>query len=159
MHLRMQQEEAERELKQPKSIESQREEMRRLNMIVKEKQDQEIVRQRLQGDQEEGKAESQQQHQDAVQQQQQAEVQKAEELKKVEPVSRVPLQEKEKATVKKDKTEETLKTRVDNKYVRFFCFRFVFPFHKFLSSIIPFRKPFTSTLPQDFVFLPFQIYL
>uniref|UniRef100_A0A0L8H9A5 Calponin-homology (CH) domain-containing protein n=1 Tax=Octopus bimaculoides TaxID=37653 RepID=A0A0L8H9A5_OCTBM len=117
VHLRMQQEEAERELKQPKSIDSQREEMRRLNMIVKEKQDQEMIRQRLQGDQDEGKVESQQLP-DAVQQQQQqqlAEVQKSEELRRVEPVSRVPLQEKEKATVRKDKTEETLKTKVDNK--------------------------------------------
>eukprot|EP00106_Octopus_bimaculoides_P006904 XP_014774346.1 PREDICTED: leucine-rich repeat and calponin homology domain-containing protein 4-like isoform X9 [Octopus bimaculoides] len=116
VHLRMQQEEAERELKQPKSIDSQREEMRRLNMIVKEKQDQEMIRQRLQGDQDEGKVESQQLP-DAVQQQQQqqlAEVQKSEELRRVEPVSRVPLQEKEKATVRKDKTEETLKTKVDN---------------------------------------------
>uniref|UniRef100_A0A0L8HAS3 Calponin-homology (CH) domain-containing protein n=1 Tax=Octopus bimaculoides TaxID=37653 RepID=A0A0L8HAS3_OCTBM len=119
VHLRMQQEEAERELKQPKSIDSQREEMRRLNMIVKEKQDQEMIRQRLQGDQDEGKVESQQLP-DAVQQQQQqqlAEVQKSEELRRVEPVSRVPLQEKEKATVRKDKTEETLKTKVDNNFL------------------------------------------
>ncbi|XP_036358275.1 DISP complex protein LRCH3-like isoform X12 [Octopus sinensis] len=114
VHLRMQQEEAERELKQPKSLDSQREEMRRLNMVVKEKQDQEMIRQRLQGDQEEGKVESQPLP-DAVQQQQLAEMQKSEELRKIEPVSRVPLQEKEKATVKRDKTEETLKTKVDNK--------------------------------------------
>ncbi|XP_036358272.1 leucine-rich repeat and calponin homology domain-containing protein 2-like isoform X9 [Octopus sinensis] len=113
VHLRMQQEEAERELKQPKSLDSQREEMRRLNMVVKEKQDQEMIRQRLQGDQEEGKVESQPLP-DAVQQQQLAEMQKSEELRKIEPVSRVPLQEKEKATVKRDKTEETLKTKVDN---------------------------------------------
>ncbi|CAI9720998.1 leucine-rich repeat and calponin homology domain-containing protein-like isoform X5 [Octopus vulgaris] len=116
VHLRMQQEEAERELKQPKSLDSQREEMRRLNMVVKEKQDQEMIRQRLQGDQEEGKVESQPLP-DAVQQQQLAEMQKSEELRKIEPVSRVPLQEKEKATVKRDKTEETLKTKVDNNFL------------------------------------------
>ncbi|GAB1600914.1 leucine-rich repeat and calponin homology domain-containing protein 4-like isoform X2 [Argonauta hians] len=122
VHLRMQQEEA--ELKQAKNTEKQRDEMRRLNIAVKEKQEQEMMRQRSQGELgEENKAETdpptrivndipQQQHQQP-QHEELSKSSSSQELKKSEGVSR-PV-EKDKDVPKKDKLNDTLKTKVDNK--------------------------------------------